>query len=52
MYLVWAWAFCKFDLFLKDSDFILENYIWSNFQAQPILDIAVKIIYFNLLGNS
>ena len=49
---VQAWAFCKFDPFLKDSDFILENYIWSNFQAQPILDIAVKIIYSNLLGNS
>ena len=50
---VWAWVFHKFGLFLKDSDsFFLENYIGSNCQAQPMLEIAVKVSYSNLLGNS
>ena len=49
---VWAWAFRKFGLILKGSDFFLENYIWSKCQAQPIVDITIKISYSNLLGNS
>ena len=49
---VCAWVFHKFGLFLKGSDFFLENYIWSNCQAQPILNITVKISYSNLLGNN